>query len=475
MNFVRMFVVFVVPALVVGCVPPESEDDVLEKSRPAIEMAAEYEDLDAPVAFGFEAPKLTANTPDAAGFPRWYCPKSVVTRGQMASFVARTVNGPDAPLPVYDGSFGDVTVNNRHAGAVAFVSERGISTGCADGAFCPDDGVTRAQMALFTVRMMHGPDFILPTPTTSRYLDVPTSHKHAGAIEQLAIDGIELTCGDGAFCPDRPVSRDEMAAFLVPAKYRNSPPGPAASVFADVAPQNPHRAAVDVLVRDGITVGCEAPQAGYRLNGEPLTPRMRDWLLYFAGRTLPRLAAVYDDTARAFTIGARVVWWSLKEGVFGMFDDPFQHALCNGGYIGPFDGCDGSWEVGLTAAIVPGDAEVRAAASALYPQQSLGELALANLEFGRALSQTFDAGEYPSYAQDWVMTDPALQRSWLARDAAIGAYLMIDDIERDCIDGAAEHCFGLETESSRDFAPNAETAEIVMGDIRRILVALRPR
>lgn len=470
----RSVLILLSVTLFAGCIPGEGIDNDLEKSRPAIEMAAEYEDLDAPVAYGFTRPALASNLDDAAGFPRWYCPKSVVKRGQLASFIARTIKGADAPLPGYDGRFSDVTANNRHAGAITFVAEQGISVGCSEGAFCPDDGVTRGQMALFAVRMMHGSDYILPTPT-ERYADVPTEHIHAAAIEQLAIDGIDLGCGGLEFCPDRPVSRDEVASFLVAAKYRNATPGAASRVFADLAVHNPNLEAVSVLVRDGVTTGCESPNAGFRLHGEPLTDRQRDWILYLAGRTLPRLTAAYGDAARAFTVGSRVIWWSLKEGVFGTFDDPFRHAMCNGEYIGPFDNCSGEWEVGVTAAMVPGDGEVRAAAAALYPGQVESTVALQSLEFGRRLSETFDAGDYPDYATDRVSSDAALRRSWLTRDPTIGAWLMIDEIEQNCIDGMSPGCFGNESEASRDFAPDRATADLVQGDIRRILVALRPR
>ncbi len=470
----RCFPLLLIVLLLGACVPSEGADNVLEQSRPAIEMAADHQDLDPPVEYGFARPVLASAPEDAAGFPRWYCPKSVVSRAQIASFIARTVNGIDAPLPAYDGRFSDVTSNNMHAGAITFVAAKGISDGCAEGAYCPDAGVTRGQMALFAVRIMYGSSYSLPTPT-GRYADVPADHLHAAAVEQLALDGIDVGCGGLNFCPDRPISRDEVAAFLVAAKYQGASPGIAPRQFADVALQNPNLAAVNILARDGVTFGCDAPNVGYRLQGEPLTDRQRDWILYIAGRTLPRLTQGYNDAARAFTVGARVIWWSLKEGVFGMFDDPFRHSLCNGEFIGAFDSCNGEWEVGVTAAMVPGDAVVRAAANSLYPGRDVGEVALDLLEFGRQLSSTFDAGEYPEYATTRVATDANLQRSWLARDATIGAWLMIGDIERNCIESSGPGCFGTDTEASRDFAPDVQKATLVQGDIRRILVALRPR
>ena len=458
-----------------ACVAQEAEDFPLEQSRPAYQMAADIPDLDPPSSYGFEAPELS-NAPGAiTSMPRWYCPKSVVSRAQIASFLARTIEGMNASFEPYDGRFSDVSSASPHAQAIRYIADKGITDGCSEGVYCPDHGVTRGQMALFTVRMMHGRDYILPDPG-SRFADVPADHLHAAAIEQLAVDGIDVSCGPGMFCPDAPVSRDEVASFLVGAKYRTQGAPAAPDIFADVGSFNPHRMAINVIARDGVTMGCDAPVAGYRLQGEPLTERQRDWMLYFAGRAIPRLTAAYGDIARAFTVASRVIWWGLKEGVFGFLDDPYRHATCDGDYINPFETCSGAWEVGLTAAIVPSDAAVNAAVQALYPQRTSSEMAMDLLEFGRALSTVFDAGEYPVYATERVQSDAALRRSWVTRDAAVGAYLMIDGIERDCVEGLApERCFSIETESARDFAPNAERATEVQADLRRLLNELRPR
>jgi hypothetical protein len=47
------------------------------------------------------------------------------------------------------------------------------------------------------------------------FTDVPTTAFAADWIERLAALGITNGCGGGNFCPDDPVSRAEMAAFLV--------------------------------------------------------------------------------------------------------------------------------------------------------------------------------------------------------------------------------------------------------------------
>lgn len=54
-------------------------------------------------------------------------------------------------------SFSDVPDDSNIAAAVEWMKARGITNGCGDGKYCPDDSVTRAQMALFLYRMGGAP------------------------------------------------------------------------------------------------------------------------------------------------------------------------------------------------------------------------------------------------------------------------------------------------------------------------------
>lgn len=55
---------------------------------------------------------------------------------------------------------------------------------------------------------------IAPAPATGSFTDIPTSHPFFNEIEQLKKSGITLGCGNDQFCPDAPVTRGQMAAFL---------------------------------------------------------------------------------------------------------------------------------------------------------------------------------------------------------------------------------------------------------------------
>jgi hypothetical protein len=54
-------------------------------------------------------------------------------------------------------------------------------------------------------------------PVTPTFADVPTSNTFYPFIEALAASGITGGCGGGNFCPDAPLKRGQMAAFLAKA------------------------------------------------------------------------------------------------------------------------------------------------------------------------------------------------------------------------------------------------------------------
>jgi hypothetical protein len=61
-----------------------------------------------------------------------------------------------------------------------------------------------------------------PGPLTPTFSDVPTSHPFYRFIELLASYKITSGCGDTNFCPDRPLTRGEMAVFIIRAKFSDA-------------------------------------------------------------------------------------------------------------------------------------------------------------------------------------------------------------------------------------------------------------
>ncbi len=137
--------------------------------------------------------------------PREYCPKRNVTRGEMASFITRTLS-----MPAVDGStFSDVSDSDGHRGAIYALAEAGITRGCDDGMYCPYTDVTRAQMASFLTRALD-----LPDGSDSPFTDLWSGSAHSEDIAALAASGITQGCAPDRFCPNDTVTRDQMASFL---------------------------------------------------------------------------------------------------------------------------------------------------------------------------------------------------------------------------------------------------------------------
>jgi hypothetical protein len=58
---------------------------------------------------------------------------------------------------------------------------------------------------------------VSPAPFTATFADVPVSHPFFQFVEALAAAGITGGCGGGNFCPNNPLTRGQMAVFLAKA------------------------------------------------------------------------------------------------------------------------------------------------------------------------------------------------------------------------------------------------------------------
>jgi streptogramin lyase len=143
-----------------------------------------------------------------------YCPGNSVTRAQMAVFLLKAEHGEDYVPPSCTGIFGDVACPSQFANWIEELSIEGITAGCGGGDYCPSNPVTRAQMAAFLLKDQHGSGYT-PPPCTGVFMDVPCPSQFANWIERLAAEGVTAGCGGGDFCPNNPNTRGQMAVFLV--------------------------------------------------------------------------------------------------------------------------------------------------------------------------------------------------------------------------------------------------------------------
>jgi hypothetical protein len=90
---------------------------------------------------------------------------------------------------------------------------------------------------------------------------VPAEYWAADWIEQLAAEGITSGCNVSPkqYCPTVGVTRDQMAVFLLRAKYGSSyVPPKATGVFQDVPADYWAADWIEQLAAAGITAGCSA-------------------------------------------------------------------------------------------------------------------------------------------------------------------------------------------------------------------------
>jgi hypothetical protein len=167
--------------------------------------------------------------------PPLYCPTATVTRAQMAKFLC--IAAGKQPLDRDVPTFADVPKTHWAYGYVERLADAaswpgGAPTGgCrVEGTskyFCPNNAVTREQMAKFLC-LAAGKS---PMPSCSgTFADVPSSNTFCPFIERLTDapswpGGVAVTSGCACpssyppsakcYCPKSPVTRGQMAVFLV--------------------------------------------------------------------------------------------------------------------------------------------------------------------------------------------------------------------------------------------------------------------
>ncbi|MEX2030779.1 MAG: LamG-like jellyroll fold domain-containing protein [Anaerolineales bacterium] len=155
--------------------------------------------------------------------PRLYCPSNTMLRAEGAVFVVRGVRGggflpPDPASQV----FGDVPLNQWYARWANTLYLDGYTAGCSASPlqFCPLQGHTRAEATVFYLRMLNGPTYVPPDPSTVVFTDVPLTAWYARWVHAAYAAGLLLPCQTSPlrYCPDSPLTRDIAAYMMVQAK-----------------------------------------------------------------------------------------------------------------------------------------------------------------------------------------------------------------------------------------------------------------
>jgi glucose/arabinose dehydrogenase len=156
-------------------------------------------------------------------------------------------------------NFLDVPINYFAAAYIDAIFNAGITVGCDVRLFCPERTTSRAEMAVFLLKSKFGAAHVPPDPVQI-FPDVPNDAFAAAWIDELATLQITVGCGGGLYCPDAPVSRAEMAVFLLKASQGSDyvPPPATGLVFADVHIGDFAADFIEDLFTRGVTTGCDA-------------------------------------------------------------------------------------------------------------------------------------------------------------------------------------------------------------------------
>ena len=169
--------------------------------------------------------------------PLEYCPSQDVTRGQMAVFIIRSIYGSSNFTYNQTPYFTDATPSS--VGAVfPFIQkmrELGITGGCTPTTYCPNDNVTRGQMAVFIILARYG-SLNFDFPSTPYFTDATTASVGGffKYIQRMRQDNITSGCSPTAYCPNQNVTRDQMAVFMMVGGFNLA--GPTAPVLRSASP-----------------------------------------------------------------------------------------------------------------------------------------------------------------------------------------------------------------------------------------------
>jgi hypothetical protein len=158
-------------------------------------------------------------------------------------------------------TFGDVPVTFWASNYIVNLYCRGITTGCSQSPlnYCPGTTVNRQQMAAFIIRAKYGENF---TYTPSPYFtDVPATSPFFKYVQKMKDEGITTGCNQAGplYCPSSNVTRQAMAAFIIRARYGESFTYTPTAHFADVAAGNQFFKYVQKMKDEGVTTGCNPP------------------------------------------------------------------------------------------------------------------------------------------------------------------------------------------------------------------------
>jgi len=207
-------------------------------------------------------------------------------------------------------SFTDVPRSNPFYRKIETLLHRRITSGCSPTEYCPDQNVSRGQMAVFVSKGIVGPTGSVPEGGTvagqrywcvpggeSLFADVDPADMFCKHIHFMARQNVDLGCDPRGYCPGDKLTRLQMAAFVakalvqpggdaaVPMSYQD----PVTGFSYSCDPESPNAHFTDVPITDplckdanylwakGVIAGCSPTE--YCPAGEVTRDQMAKFLV----------------------------------------------------------------------------------------------------------------------------------------------------------------------------------------------------
>ena len=176
---------------------------------------ADFLDVPGGHQFYFYVTTLVRNAITAGVGGGNYGPSQNTLRQQMAVFLLKAKNGVCyTPPPCSNPTFPDVPCSNQFSAWIYELVAQQITSGCGGGNYCPTNPVTRQQMAVFLLKTLEGSSYDPPACTVATFTDVPCVNPFSKWIYELVARDITSGCGGGNYCPLNNANRGQMATFL---------------------------------------------------------------------------------------------------------------------------------------------------------------------------------------------------------------------------------------------------------------------
>jgi CSLREA domain-containing protein len=180
-----------------------------------------------------------------------------------AQMSEQTSGGGTRTWPLHvGGSFADVPVASPFYRFVETLLHRGVTAGCGGASYCAAASTSRQEMAVFVLTALEGAGYrpLACGAGLERFPDVPATSPYCRWIQELARRRVVSGCGGGLYCPTAPVTREQMAVFVLATREGSTfrPPACVAGseLFADVPAASGFCSWIEELARRGVVTGC---------------------------------------------------------------------------------------------------------------------------------------------------------------------------------------------------------------------------